>query len=217
MLFPSSLLRLISLVVILAAFPGIAAPAQTITGSFPRSLSSVPLDGRILLLLSNDPSREPRMQIDRTMLSQQVFGVTVDGLNPSQSVTIGDQAQGYPYASLRDVPPGNYTAQAVLNVYQTFHRADGKTIKLAPDRGGGPTLEPRTGQPNLDSACGAHWTGFPAGLRVVRQYDSSDSTGARYKVHPSHQDSVPVVNEVLGCSGLSFRRCARPGRFRPAP
>jgi hypothetical protein len=74
----SSLPHLIFLVVCLAAFLGIAAPAQTITVSFPKSLSSVPLDGRILLLLSNDPSREPRMQIDRTMLSQQVFGVTVN-------------------------------------------------------------------------------------------------------------------------------------------
>jgi hypothetical protein len=38
---------------------------------------------------------------------------------------------------LKDVPPGDYTVQAVLNIYQTFHRADGKTIKLAPDRGEG--------------------------------------------------------------------------------
>jgi hypothetical protein len=133
----SSLPRLIFLAVCLAAFPGIAAPAQTITVSFPKSLSSVPLDGRILLLLSNDPNREPRTQIDRTMLSQQVFGVTVDGFNPGQSVTIGDEAQGYPYARLQDLPPGTYSVQAVLNVYQTFHRADGKTIKLAPDRGEG--------------------------------------------------------------------------------
>ena len=29
------------------------------------------------------------------------------------------------------------TVQAVLDVYQTFHRADGKTIKLSPDRGEG--------------------------------------------------------------------------------
>ena len=31
----------------------------------------------------------------------------------------------------------DYTAQAVLNIYETFHRGDGKTIKLAPDRGEG--------------------------------------------------------------------------------
>jgi hypothetical protein len=129
--------RLISLAVCLAASLGIAASAQTITVNFSKPVSSSALDGRILLLLSNDSSREPRMQVDRTMASQQVFGVTVDGLKPGQDVVIGDDARGYPYASLRDMPPGNYTVQAVLNVYQTFHRADGKTIKLAPDRGEG--------------------------------------------------------------------------------
>ncbi|ADW67142.1 alpha/beta hydrolase-fold protein [Granulicella tundricola] len=50
---------------------------------------------------------------------------------------IGENAQGYPRASLKDVPPGEYTVQAVLNVYETFQRGDGKMVKLAPDRGEG--------------------------------------------------------------------------------
>ncbi len=114
-----------------------AAVAQTITVSFPASRSDKPLDGRLLLLLSNDPSEEPRMQIDDTLKSQMVFGVTVDGWKPGDPLTIGDNAQGYPRASLKDVPPGDYTIQAVLNVYETFHRSDNKTVKLAPDRGEG--------------------------------------------------------------------------------
>jgi len=114
-----------------------AASAQTISVSFPASRSDKPLDGRVLLLISNDPSDEPRMQIDDTPKSQMVFGVTVDGWKPATPLTIGDNAHGYPRASLKDIPPGEYTIQAVLNVYQTFHRADGKTVKLAPDRGEG--------------------------------------------------------------------------------
>ena len=39
--------------------------------------------------------------------------------------------------SLKDVPAGDYTVQAVLNVYETFHRGDGKLVKLSPDRGEG--------------------------------------------------------------------------------
>jgi hypothetical protein len=35
------------------------------------------------------------------------------------------------------VPAGEYTVQAVLNKYETFHRADGKTIKLHMDQGEG--------------------------------------------------------------------------------
>ena len=115
----------------------IAVPAQTVSVSFPAAQSAKPLDGRLLLLLSNDPSAEPRMQIDDTPRSQMVFGLTVDAWKPGEPMQIGSSAQGYPRASLKDVPPGDYTIQAVLNVYQTFHRADGKTVKLAPDRGEG--------------------------------------------------------------------------------
>ncbi|MGA3222435.1 MAG: hypothetical protein ABSC65_01680 [Acidobacteriaceae bacterium] len=111
--------------------------AAQITVSFPASASVKPLDGRVLLLLSTDPSAEPRMQIDDSPRSQIVFGTTVDGLAPGQPVTITAEASGYPIRSLRDVPPGDYFVQAVLNVYQTFHRADGTTVKLAPDRGEG--------------------------------------------------------------------------------
>jgi len=121
----------------LAGLASTATAAQTITVRFPASRSSAPLDGRLLLLLSNDPKDEPRMQIDDTAKSQMMFGVTVDGWKPDSPLTVGDNAQGYPRASLKDVPPGEYTIQAVLNIYETFHRSDGKTIKLAPDRGEG--------------------------------------------------------------------------------
>jgi hypothetical protein len=127
-------MRLLVFLLFLAAA---GACAQTITVVFPASRSEKPLDGRLLLLLSNDPSGEPRMQIDDTLKSQMVFGVTVDGWRPGDPITIGDNAQGYPRASLKDVPAGEYTVQAVLNVYETFHRSDGKTVKLAPDRGEG--------------------------------------------------------------------------------
>jgi hypothetical protein len=100
----------------------VTACAQPITVVFPAARSDKPLDGRLLLLLSNDPSDEPRMQIDDTLKSQMIFGVTVDAWKPGEPVTIGDNAKGYPRASLRDVPAGEYTVQAVLNVYETFHR-----------------------------------------------------------------------------------------------
>src|SRR6516164_7837720 len=79
-----------------------AASSQTITVSFPASRSDKPLDGRVLLLLSNDPSEEPRMQIDDTPKSQMVFGVTVDAWKPNEALTIGDDVQGYPRPSLKD-------------------------------------------------------------------------------------------------------------------
>src|SRR6204780_1294974 len=113
------------------------ASAQTITAVFPSSRSGHPLDGRLLLLLSNDPGDEPRMQIDDTPRSQIVFGITVDAWPSGTAITITDEANGYPIRKLSEVPPGDYTVQAVLNIYETFHRSNGTTVKLAPDRGEG--------------------------------------------------------------------------------
>jgi hypothetical protein len=130
-------MRKVWLFLVLMAVCGVSLTAQSISVSYPAERSAKALDGRLLFLLSNDPSEEPRMQIDDTPKSQMVFGVTVDGWKPGQSVTVGDSAAGYPVRKLSQVPPGDYTVQAVLDVYETFHRADGKTIKLSPDRGEG--------------------------------------------------------------------------------
>jgi len=105
--------------------------------SFSQQKSDKPLDGRMLLLLSTDPSEEPRMQINDTPRSQMVFGIDVDGLQPGQAVVVDDKAWGYPIRCLRDVPPGEYYVQALLQKYETFHRSDGKTIKLPMDQGEG--------------------------------------------------------------------------------
>jgi hypothetical protein len=125
---------LLALMLLIAPF---AAAAQTFTVTFPKEVSSQPLDGRLLLLLSTDPSSEPRFQIDDTPRSQMVFGMTVDGWKPGETAKVDAAAWGYPVRSLKDVPPGDYTVQAVLNKYETFHRADGKTVKLHMDQGEG--------------------------------------------------------------------------------
>jgi hypothetical protein len=105
--------------------------------AFPRARSAQPLDGRLLLLLSTDPSEEPRMQINISPNTQMVFGIDVDGLAPDKIAVVDAEAYGYPVRSLRDVKPGEYYVQAVLHRYETFHRSDGHTIKLPMDRGEG--------------------------------------------------------------------------------
>ena len=113
----------------------VAQPSFTI--SFPRERSSVPLDGRLLLLLSTDSTAEPRFQISDGLRTQLVFGVDVERWKPSQEQTIDASAHGYPLRSLRDVPAGRYRVQALLHNYETFHRSDGHTVKLPMDRGEG--------------------------------------------------------------------------------
>jgi hypothetical protein len=137
-----AILSLLAPLAIIAVPPANAAPSPDSTASkfsvsFPKERSAQPLDGRLLLILSNDPSEEPRMQISLAPRTQMIFGVDVDGLQPGQAATIDDSAFGYPVRFLHDVKPGEYYMQVVLNRYETFHRADGHTIKLHMDQGEG--------------------------------------------------------------------------------
>jgi hypothetical protein len=112
-------------------------PSYRFAVSFSSAQSAEPLDGRLLLILSTDPSAEPRLQISNSVRTQMIFGLDVDALKPGQSVTLDDAAFGYPIRYLHDVPPGDYFVQGVLHKYETFHRADGRTVKLPMDRGEG--------------------------------------------------------------------------------
>ena len=105
--------------------------------SFPLSVSNEPLDGRLLLLISNNNSEEPRFQISEDLNTQQVFGVDVDGWRAGQTRTLDQSAFGYPLRSLSQLPAGEYWIQAVLHRYETFKRSDGHTVKLPMDRGEG--------------------------------------------------------------------------------
>src|SRR5262249_7091742 len=79
--------------------------------------------------------------------SQMVFGSNVEAMRPGQKVVVDARAFGWPVQSLAQVKPGDYWVQAVLNRYETFHRADGTTIKLAPDHGEGQHWNTKPGTP----------------------------------------------------------------------
>jgi len=105
--------------------------------SFSAAQSAAPLDGRLLLMLSTDSSAEPRMQIGDQEETQLIFGVDVEQWKAGRPAVVDARADGYPLASLAQVPAGRYRVQALLNRYETFHRADGTVVKLPPDRGEG--------------------------------------------------------------------------------
>jgi hypothetical protein len=115
-----------------------AAAPPKVEVSFPKAMSDQPLDGRLLLLLSNDASDEPRNQIWFDLKTQMVFGQNVEHLAPDAKVAAGGaQAFGWPVRSLADVKPGKYRLQVVLNRYETFKRGDGSVVSLPPDQGEG--------------------------------------------------------------------------------
>jgi hypothetical protein len=100
----------------------------------PAAKRKEPVDGRLLVILSRDSSREPRLQITQNVETQQFFGVTVDGVEPDRAAILDGSAIGYPITDFTDVPPGEYNVQALLNVYDTLKRKDLPVIKAAMDR-----------------------------------------------------------------------------------
>ena len=106
--------------------------------SFPAAAENSPLDGRVLLAISTKDKPEPRFGVlEEEASSQQLFGIDVNGLAPGTPAVIDDSTLGYPLRSLSQLPPGDYFVQAVLNRYETFHRADGHVVKLPPEMGEG--------------------------------------------------------------------------------
>ena len=137
-------MRLAFLLLLLVAPLMAETQGPRFTVTFPATRSSAPIDGRVLVYLSADTTKEPRFGASDAVTTAQVTGVDVDGWRPGTPVTVDATAFGYPVESLRDLPPGRYRVQAMVNRYQTFRRADGHVVKLPPDRWEGqqPTRKP---------------------------------------------------------------------------
>jgi len=131
--------NLFRLPVLWAALLSIAIPGQTQTFrvTIANTLQQPALDGRLLLLISNNDKDEPRNQINDAAGTQMVFGIDVDGWQPGGSSLVDMHAFGYPIERLRDIPAGDYYVQVLLHKYETFHLKDGHTVKLPMDRGEG--------------------------------------------------------------------------------
>lgn len=111
--------------------------AQIIEVVLPPEVSKTPLDGRLLIMLSKNPSAEPRFQISDDQGTQQIFGIDVEGWKPGSTMRVGPEAFGYPVQTLSKIKSGRYRVQALLHVYETFKRKDGHVVKLPMDRGEG--------------------------------------------------------------------------------
>ncbi len=111
--------------------------AATVSVTLAPEHAREPLNGRLLLLLSVDPSKEPRFQIEEGTKSQQVFGIDAKEWQGSATQVFDSKVLGYPRLSLVDVPAGTYRVQALLHKYETFRRKDGHVVQLPMDRGEG--------------------------------------------------------------------------------
>ena len=90
------------------------------------------------MIVSPRATPEPReqVQLESELTTPFIFGQNVKRLLSGARVKLDSRAYGWPGRSI-EAPPGDYTVQAVLNRYETFHRADGSTVELPPDEGEG--------------------------------------------------------------------------------
>src|SRR5580704_17135352 len=141
----AGLAALLALLALGAAAAPVKGPEFAI--SFPASQNGGPIDGRVILLLSRDMTREPRTHVEpnEPLASPYLFGLNVDGLAPGAEAVLNDMALGWPAAHLSAIPSGDYYVQAVLNHYETYHLAAGRTLKLPPDKGEGQQWAPKPG------------------------------------------------------------------------
>lgn len=131
-----------------------------------------PVDGRVVLLVARSDEVEPRFQRLRGLSAIPIYGVDVDGLRPGDRAVIDVETRGFPLESISEIPAGEYFVQAVLNVYTTFERADGHTIKA-----------------HMDQWEGQQWNRSPGNLYSAVQ---------RVEINPASDDAIRIqLTEVI--------------------
>ena len=100
--------------------------------SFAASARHEPVTGMVYLALSRDNRESPIEQTSPTGVP--LFSHYVENLAPGAAVTLTSADRGYPIASLRDVPAGDYWVQPFVNVYTRFPRADGHVVWMHMDQ-----------------------------------------------------------------------------------
>ena len=161
--------------------------------SFPAARSAEPLDGRIILVISNNDRREPRFENNVYDADTQLaFGIDVDSLGPGKEAYVDGTNFGYPLKSIADIPPGEYWVQAVLNKYTTFHRGDGHVVKL-----------------HMDQGEGQHWNTSPGNL-YNKPVKVRVDPGTDALIHLSLDQEIPPLPQPHDTKYVKYVRMQSP-------
>ena len=126
-----------SLVLLTVLFFAGLANAQTFRIQISPQLKESVLDGRLLLLISSNNSKEPRFQISDATNTQMVFGKDIENWQTGTSQLMSEDAFGYPVERISNITAGDYYVQALMHKYEIFKLKTGHTVKLPMDRGEG--------------------------------------------------------------------------------
>jgi len=146
--------RLTFVALLCAAASGLGAQRVKVTlGS---ALAQGPVTGRVFVFFTQSAKGEPRLQAGSYTASVPFFGADVEDLHPGSSTSIDAKTLGYPYASLAELPAGDYYVQAMLEPYTRFARADRHVIWVHNDQWEGQRFNMSPG--NLLTEVGhVHW------------------------------------------------------------
>ena len=105
--------------------------------TYNNKLSNESFDGRLLVMISKDASKEPRFQINDTKDTGILIGKNVENWRSGNVEGFNSKTLAYPIENLGDLDNGEYYIQALLHKYETFNLSNGKTVKLPMDQGEG--------------------------------------------------------------------------------
>ncbi len=100
--------------------------------SFTKSAHAKPITGRVYVMISDNSTREPRLQMRRT--GSPFFGEDIENLKPGQTAVINKNTFGSPVEYLAELEAGDYYVQGFVNIYSEFKRADGHTLWMHDDQ-----------------------------------------------------------------------------------
>jgi len=93
----------------------------------------VPITGRVFVIISRNKKNEPRFQVSGAK-GVPIWGKNVFSLKPGEVAIIDEGVFGYPLRSIKDIPPGEYYVQGLVNIYTEFKRSDGHTLWIHKDQ-----------------------------------------------------------------------------------
>ena len=149
---------LTGLFLLMGAQPALAVSGVRFEISYPEVVRAEPVTGRVYLALSRNAGGQPIHEAGPTGVP--LFGINVEHLRPGSPAVIDGSVFGHPLASLNDLPAGEYTVQAFINIYTRFNRADGHTVWL-----------------HMDQWEGQNWRRSPGNLFSMPQRVAISDTG----------------------------------------
>ena len=116
--------RLLSIALLAALAGPVAASTPRFEVTVAQGAHSGPLTGRLVVVVAKAGGQnEPRLLINPR--GPAMFAIDLQALAPGATAIVDGKSLGFPF-QLAELPPGDYVAQAMVNVYEQVNRSDGK-------------------------------------------------------------------------------------------